>query len=111
MKQKTLIFFITNEEMLNERNHVEGFNGLFRHIECTPFDIRHGIVIHVNQPISGKDIIHALNMYAKCLEERGLITGHGYVLPLGDGKSRGRYMDILTLDDKYKQGRFMMDTW
>ena len=110
MKKTTLMVFITNEKMVNEKNHVSGFDGLFMHTMLTPYDKQQGIVIHVDHPIDGTEIIYALNFYAKSLEESGAISGHGYVLPLCGGKY-SKYNNIMTTDNKYRQGGSMMDIW
>jgi hypothetical protein len=110
MKKTTLMFFITNEKMVNEKNHVNGFDGLFMHTLLTPWDKQQEIVIHVDHPIDGTEIIYALNSYAKCLEESGAISGHGYVLPLC-GRKNCKYNSIMTTDNKYRQRGFMMDIW
>ena len=111
MGKITLMFFITNEEMVNERNNVNGFDGLFKHILDTSYDKQHGMAVHVDYPIDGTEIIYALNSYAKMLEEKGTIAGHGYVLPSCGGAYHSKYENIVTKDDKYRQGRFMMDIW
>lgn len=110
MEKNTLLFFITNEEMVNESNHVNGFDGLFSYSQFNSFNKQHVIVIHVDHPIDGTEIIYALNFYAKSLEESGAISGHGYVLPLCSGKY-SKYNNIMTTDNKYRQGGFMMDIW
>lgn len=111
MEKITLMFFITKEEMVNERNHVDGVDGLLRHILVTSYDKQHEIVIHVDHPIDGTEIIYSLNSYAKMLEEKGTISGHGYVLPSCGGAYHSKYENIVTKDNKYIQGRFMMDVW
>lgn len=111
MEKNTLLFFITNEEMVNESNHVNGFEGLFSYSQFNSFNKQHVIVVHVDQPMHSMEIINALNSYAKSLEERGIIAGHGYVLPLCGGYYHSKYDNIMTVDNKYRQGGFMMDIW
>lgn len=110
MKKTTLMFFITNEKMDNEKKLVSGFDGLFMHTLLTPYDKQQGMVIHVDHPIDGTEIIYALNSYAQSLEKSGAILGHGYVLPLC-GSKYSKYKNIMTTDNKYRQGGFMMDIW
>lgn len=111
MKKEMLWFFITDEEMIDEKNHVNGLEGLSKCNSCTNFEFCHGIVIHVDQPISGTDIINSVNLFANRLERNGIIAGHGVVLPERCGKHKSKFSIVLTSDDKYRQGRFIMEIW
>lgn len=108
---KKMLFFITNEQMVNEVNHVNGLDGFNRAAFDFDIAVSKGVVIHIESPVSKQDIIYSLNALADFLEECGDIKGHEYVLPADSGNIRSRYENILTTNGLYWQGMFEIKIW
>ena len=109
--KKILLFYITNEQFLNNVNHVNGLNGL----GCFNFNLYHavseGIIIHVIKPVNREDIIYYINLFARRLENNGSIIGHGYIIPQPCSSMNGLSKNVLTTDNRYRQGLFTMEIW
>ena len=108
---KTMLFFITNEQMINEVNHVYGLDGFNKAVFDFDSAISEGVIIHIDTPVSKQDIVYSLNAFADYLEECGPIKGHGYVLPAASVNNRSRYENVLTADGLYRKGRFEIKIW
>lgn len=108
---KTMLFFITNEQMVNEVNHLNGLDDF----SSATFDfdsaISKGVVIHIDAPVSEQLIVDSLNAFADYLGECGYINGHGFILPAASASVRSKYENVLTIDGLYWQGRFEIKIW
>lgn len=110
MKKTTIQIFITNKKDNTTEKEISNkiicrFNDLFDYANKI-HNVPKCIVISKDSPISRKDINDAIYKFVKILEGRGIIKYYNNVYPLPNTVGYDKYNDIITVDNKYREGRF-----
>ena len=101
--EKTIQIFITNNK--DNKKTTCKFEELDNHAKVID-NVPKFIVIAIDSPISIEDINGAIYKFVKILKGRGIIKYYNNVYPLPNTAGYDKYNDIITVDNKYREGRF-----